>query len=175
MSAPLYVIAPLPFSPADARHVEALRRAHDPQVDIVPAHFTLVFGARGAGIEAARAHVATVAQRTAPIAWRLDRVVAADDFLFLMPSEGERALRALHGQLYNGPFAGDLRSDIPFEPHVTVGVLPTPQEARRLAEMLSRRPINIAGRLERLELVAFADGHIEPIETYVLSAPAPPD
>lgn len=175
MTAPLYVIAPLPLEAADAAHIEAIRRVHDPQVDLVPPHFTLVFGARGADVEAAKAHVAAVAARTAPIDWRLNRVVAADDYLFLMPEEGEAALRALHQALYTGPLAGDLRSDIAFAPHVTVGVLPTPDEAQHLAEILARRPVDIVGRLDRLELVAFDGGRIDAVGAYTLSGPAPPD
>lgn len=175
MSAPLYVIAPLPLSPTDARHIEAIRRAHDPQVDLVAPHFTLVFGAKGAGVDAAKTHVAAVAGRTAPIDWRLDRVVAADDYLFLLPSEGEAALRALHRALYAGPFAGDLRSDIAFEPHVTIGALPTAAEAQALTEILSRQALDIRGRSDRLDLVAFDGGRIEPIATWTLSGPALPD
>ena len=175
MTAPLYVIAPLPLAASDAAHIEAIRRAHDPQVDLVPPHFTLVFGARNADAEAAKAHVAAIAATTAPIAWRLDRVVAVDDYLFLMPDEGEAALRALHRALYTGPFAGDLRSDIAFAPHVTIGVLPTSADARRLADILARRPVDIVGHLQRLELVAFDGGRVEAVGSYPLSGPAPRD
>ncbi|MGA0600504.1 2'-5' RNA ligase family protein [Caulobacter sp. KR2-114] len=175
MSAPLYVIAPLPLAPADARRIDAIRQAHDPQAGLVPPHFTLVFGARGATAGQARAHVAAVAAATAPIAWRLERVLAADDYLFLMPGEGDDALRRLHRALYAGPFAADLRADIAFAPHVTVGVLPTPAEAAALAEILSRQPIGIAGRLDHLQLAAF-DGHrLDTLGVYPLSGPAPAD
>jgi len=172
MTAPLFVIAPLVLEAADAAHIEAIRRAHDPQADLVPPHFTLVFGARGADVAAAQAHVADVAARTAPIAWRLDRMVAADDYLFLMPAEGDAALRALHRALYAGPFAADLRRDIAFQPHVTIGVAPTSAEARRLAAILSRRPTDMAGQLDRLQLVAFDGGRIDPVGAYRLSGPA---
>jgi 2'-5' RNA ligase len=175
VSAPLFVIAPLALAPEDERRIAAIRQAHDPQVGLAPPHFTLVFGARGAGPEAAKAHVAAVAAHTAPIPWRLDRVLAADDYLFLMPAEGEAALRALHRALYAGPFAGDLRADIAFEPHVTVGVLPTPAEAAHLAEILGRRPVDIAGRLDRLDLVAFDGARIQPLGVYALTGPGPRD
>ncbi|MBS0412390.1 MAG: 2'-5' RNA ligase family protein [Proteobacteria bacterium] len=175
MTAPLYVIAPLALSPEDDRRIAAIRQAHDPQVRLVAPHFTLVFGARAAGPETAKAHVAAVAARTAPIAWRLDRLVAAGDHLFLMPAEGEAELRALHRALYAGPFAGDLRTDIAFEPHVTVGVLPTPSQAMALATNIGRAPIDIAGRLDRLHLVAFDGARIEPLGDWPFSGAGPPD
>jgi 2'-5' RNA ligase len=175
VTAPLFVIAPLALAPADAQHVDAIRRAHDPQHGLTPPHFTLVFGAKGAGVAEATAHVAMVATTTAPIAFRLDRALANDDYLFLMPAEGEAGLRALHRALHAGPFAGDLRTDMTFAPHVTVGVLKTPAQAAELAEIMGRRPLNIAGRLEHLDLVAFDGARVEAVGRFALSGSAPPD
>lgn len=168
MTAPLFVIAPLTLTPADAQHIDAIRRVHDPQHDLVPPHFTLVFGATGARPSEAIAHVAAVAAGTRPIAYRLDRVLADDDYLFLMPSEGDGALRVLHRALYVGPFAADLRTDIAFAPHVTVGVLKTPAQATELVEILGRRPLDIAGDLRRLELVAFDGARLEAVGVFPL-------
>jgi hypothetical protein len=174
---PLYVIALLEVSDNDARHIEAIRKANDPQHGLVPPHVTFVFAAHHAEPGVAAAHVAAVAAATAPIGFSLSRAVAADDYVFLIPGEGEggRAMRALHQALYAGPFAADFRADIAYQPHVTVGVLPTADEAAALAAILDRGPPHIAGRLGRLDLVAFDGERLETLGSFALSGPEPQD
>src|SRR3954471_18536312 len=67
LSAVLYVISVPTWAPEVGERIEAFRRAHEPaRAAIVPAHVTLVFGARAFSQAELTAHVAEVARRTAP-------------------------------------------------------------------------------------------------------------
>ena len=67
VSAVLYVLS-VPTWPVDVGgRIYAFRRAYEPaRAAIVPAHVTLVFGARAISQDELTAHVAEVARRTAP-------------------------------------------------------------------------------------------------------------
>lgn len=163
--APLYVIAPLSVSAEDRARIEAIRRECDPQASLVEAHVTFVFGAQMLSLEDMTAHVTRIAAATPPIAFHLDQTETARDYtgvrshVFLIPSDGEAAMRGLHGALYSGVLAAALRADIPYVPHVTVAAMEDHGKAQRLAEAIAAAGLSIRGRLERLDIVAF-DGAV---------------
>jgi hypothetical protein len=63
----LYTVSYPSIATQDAARIEDFRRAHDPQCDVVSAHFTMVFGCSAIAEEAYGAHVATVVQAARPI------------------------------------------------------------------------------------------------------------
>ena len=175
-TAPLYVIAPLDITARDRAWIEAIRLEQDPQHGLVEAHVTLVFGVRGAGPDAAAAHVAGVAALTPAIAFRLNKAIAvreaARSLVFLIPGEGADAMRGLHGALYAGPLAAELRTDIPFAPHVTVAALGDHAAAEALAAGIMAAGVGIAGVLRQMILVAFDGGHLQRLGSFPLDARA---
>jgi hypothetical protein len=63
----LYVISVPIFPKRIADKIEAFRQTYEPfRAAIVPAHVTLVFGARGISRSVLKARVTEVARRTAP-------------------------------------------------------------------------------------------------------------
>lgn len=169
----LVVFSELVLAAAELLRVQAIRRAHDPQFPIIGPHFTFVFPFEGGEREAVLAHVRQVAAEKPTLPFRLERAAAVRDALgprshvFLLPVEGEAAMRVLHGRLYAGPLAAMLRADIPFHPHVTVGTFERHEEAEALAVKLSET--NIAGRLEALQVAEFDGRALREIERLPLS------
>ena len=157
------VIAPLEAARADLARIETLRRRHDPQAAIIPAHVTLVFPFETDDIAAITDHIRQVVANHGPIALRLSAylVVRAHDdsqsHIFLVPDQGRAEIEALHDDLYSGPLADALRLDIPFIPHVTVGARPFHDEAEGLVREFGQ--VGIAAQLTRLELIEF-DGRV---------------
>ncbi len=137
------------------------------------AHVTLVFPFDSIAAEAAAAHMFEVATRWSTIALRLAAVIPVADavshqsHLFLVPDQGRAEIEALHDDLYAGPLAGALRTDIAFIPHVTVGVFDHHDEAEDTAREIGR--IGMAGRLPALELVSFDGAAVRVLERFSLA------
>jgi 2'-5' RNA ligase len=155
----LAIIAQLSISDRDRAWIDALRPSHDPQAGMVAPHVTLVFPFEGPAEAEALAHAADVAGNGAPVAFRLDRLVAVRDplgprnLLFLTPGQGAAEIRALHAALYGGPLRPQLRRDIVYAPHVTVGAFADHAQAE--AAVAAVRQPDIEGFLRALDLVAF--------------------
>lgn len=155
----LVIYSGLKISDADHQWIESVRRAHDPQHPMVAAHFTFVFPFEGTGADVAIEHAARVAAATSPIPFRLTKAASVKDafgsatHLFLLPREGEEAMRNLHAQLYAGVLAQHRRTEIPFLPHVTVGAFEEAQEAARAADRLGG--CDVAGELTDLRVAEF--------------------
>jgi hypothetical protein len=156
---PVFVIAPLLLTPTDAERVSVLRRAYDPNADVVAPHVTMVFGVddgmeaeafRWAHIQAGafagfrlRFTLATVARDYENSAW----------YLFLMPRQVPAGLLELHRRLNSGVLAA--APEVPFDAHLTSGRF----QERILAEAVAR-DANAAGiamdaRIEALEVLLF--------------------
>lgn len=163
MAVPLLLAMAEPeLQDSDHVRIESFRKAHDPQYALVPAHFTFVFPHQPADEAAARVHIATIAGRTRPIDFVLREAAAIPDplrpgttHLYLLPREGEDAMRALHAALYGGPLATALHHDIPFQPHVTVGAFSGAEAAQLAARDWNSPGLAIAGRLTALSVCRF--------------------
>ena len=71
---------------------------------------------------------------------------------------------------YNNSLASDgyLNLDIPFVPHITLGVFRDKTEAKRLCDELIARGIAISGEVNALSIAALEAGKIRDLETFPL-------
>ncbi len=166
----LALICPLEIPPDDRGRIEAIRKRHDPQFGRVEPHFTLVFPVQGATEAVMTRQAEAVAAATPAIGFTLNDARVAPDALiarshiFLMPDEGEAAIRALHDELYQGELAPGLRADIPYQPHVTVGAFDRLADAEAaLAEIGS---LAISGCLRSLQLISIEGGVLRPLRGF---------
>jgi 2'-5' RNA ligase len=154
----LAVICPLDVTANDRAWIEAVRARHDPQHDLVEAHFTLVFPMAGVRLATMARHVERIARHTPTVAFRLSRVLAVRDsfaprsHVFLVPDEGDAEIRTLHSKLYAGDLASSLSADIPFHPHVTVAACESQSAAAQLARELGE--FQIRGSLRTLAVMS---------------------
>lgn len=167
-----YVLAYLDISATDRRFIDAFRERHDlPYKDVVAPHFTLVFGLTSCPEPELLAHVEEVCQRSDGIDFDCRYAMLGADHasdiahVFLVPDQGYGAISRLHDALYTGPLAGNLRLDIPFIPHITIGTLEDRVEAKRLCDGLNARPVSIRGRIDAVSVVRLQEGRIHDIAT----------
>ncbi len=71
----------------------------------------------------------------------------------------------LHDHLYSGPLAGELRLDIPFVPHITVGYAEDAGVVKHAADAFNSSSFVIKGIIQRLEVIQIKGQHIETIKT----------
>jgi len=171
----LVIFARLEMASKDAAWIEEIRRRHDPQADLVPAHFTLVFPCEASERTGVMAHAVAVASTAPAIDFRLaSAVVVRDAFaprshVFLVPDRGAAAIMALHDRLYDGPLEPFLRRDIPYAPHVTVAATDSEGDADAIAQSLGS--VDVRGRIEAITLASFVDGRLFDLQSRRLGEP----
>jgi hypothetical protein len=88
--------------------------------------------------------------------------------VFLVADEGNSTILALHDRLYAGPLAGELRLDLPYVPHITVGRFSSAAAAKACADRLNAGPVTIRGRIEAIAVVRAEGGRAEVVATFPL-------
>lgn len=122
------------------KQIEAVRRRFDPLATVLPAHVTLVFPfVDSLALSAIREHVADALLGAAPFRITLAPPTSHDGgYLFLRIIEGRRQIVELHDRLYSGPLAGHLSRERIYDPHITVGLLPAPEQLAAAASEARR-------------------------------------
>jgi 2'-5' RNA ligase len=152
--------------------VEAFRRRHDPMATLIPAHLTLVFPFPTALTRLqVETHVKRVASRWPPIPVTFRAVrMHANEFVFLMASRGSASFTALHDRLYTRSIRPYLRTDLAYEPHITIArnaSLPALEAAFDEAREAFGRDFSDVMREVSL-LAVGADGRIEQLSDIAL-------
>lgn len=177
MNATLYTIAYPDCADADLRTIDAWRAAHDPAGHaLVRPHFTLVFACNAVDECTYLAHVAAVAARSAAISFHCRYAMLGADahspraHAYLVPDEGHGALSLLHDALYSGPLADQLRLDIPYTPHITVGSFESAAVARHWCAERNRAGVSVPGRVASLWVGEVVQGRFEHRGQFALRA-----
>lgn len=116
--------------------VQAFRARHDPLALCIPPHITLLFPFEDeVGDEELVRHIEGAVQRLGSFAIGFAAPVVVDDRLIWLPvRDGEGAVAELHARLYGGIMKKHLRPEIPYRPHVTLGVAKKNNAAELLKE-----------------------------------------
>ena len=177
LSAVLYVLS-VPTWPVDVgERIYAFRRAYEPaRAAIVPAHVTLVFGARAISQAELTAHVAEVARRTAPFRVSFSAAEIHEDSisggykLFLLTDDGAHTLSTLHQALYVGGLRSELRTDICYRPHMTIATADSAEGIQMALANVPSLGLPLSGTVKNLRVCATRQHGIETIATLALAA-----
>lgn len=142
--------------------IEAFRATHDPQHQVLAAHFTLAFGMT-VDLAAWLSHVQAVAAHTPAFRFALRHAMlfAPDKgraHVFLVPDEGASQIAKLHGCLLSGNWAAYRRLDIPYIPHATIAVSDSAEEAQSWVDDWNSQPFALCGRVDALSVGEVRDG-----------------
>jgi 2'-5' RNA ligase len=146
-----------------------VRAAHDPLFTVVRAHMTLVFHVRSLSAEQLIAHASNVARTVRPFEVVFRGASVVKDVLsdqindFLVPDQGNAPLVKLHDRLYAGPLASQLRLDVPYIPHITVGGSDDALACKSLADDLNGQDFCAAGTVAAIDVVRFEAGRVDTI------------
>jgi hypothetical protein len=122
-------------------------------------HFTCVFPQTTLSEEFLVQHVRDVAAGQSPIPFTIRCALPVREsfsdntYLYLVPDEGFSAIVLLHDRLYTGVLAAELRLDIPFIPHITIGYTPDAAYCKQAADDWNAQPFEIAGILDTLDVL----------------------
>lgn len=165
------VIAYPVLSSSDVQRIQQIRAQHDAEeASVLAPHFTLVFPFAAREQNQLLQHIKAQVKHwhTIPFVLRCalpsKDAFSEDTSVFLVPEEGFSAIIKLHDALYRGILASELRLDIPFLPHLTVGKIRDPWEAKALVDQLNSEPLAMQGMLETLEVITSENMAVETLE-----------
>lgn len=169
------VIAYPQLKPADFDQIQAFRKEHDYQFDLVEPHFTLVFPVPDFSAD----------ELISEIEKRIDGFPAFDFCLrcatinkdafqdvyhtFLVPDEGLSKLIKLHDHLYGAKLFPHRSLDIDYIPHITVGNVKDAQACLQLVEKWNKEDFEIEGQITHLDLIHVENNSVETIHRFPLS------
>ena len=148
------------YPDVDTSRINQLRKKYDSQVDLIEPHITIVFPVpESLGEQKLSFHIDRVLGDWQPFPIRLKGFLQSrDNYLFLLVADGSADIIRLHDELYTGVPASYRRDDIPFIPHVTLGVFTGNTD--RCAQVLSeaeRMGLDYQSEVRRLDLVKIKD------------------
>ena len=169
----LHVVAWPILAEAEDTALRRLRAQYHPgEAELIGPHFTLVFGAPATEEGRLRAALDDIASWR-PFWFVLDRLVRHDltpparaAYLFAIPGEGSANFESLYGSL--NPLPGDM----PFQPHITLGLFERAVDAEHIARIVERQHLPVHGRVEELALLRRDGDKLETLETVRLGAPS---
>lgn len=112
------------YPKVDLSRINSFKEKHDPYYPGIGAHLTLVFPTpEEVGDEVITKHVEEILAKYKPFDIHLAGFEKAwDHWLFLNVKEGNEQIVRLHDELYTGSLESYLRKDIPFSPHIALGL-----------------------------------------------------
>lgn len=170
------VIARPEFQQADLDWIQDYRQQNDRQFSFVDPHFTLVFATQDVDKDS---FVNEVRQKLIDIAaFEIDLNAATinqDDsgkyfHEFLVPDAGNSDIIKIHDQLYAGFLAPNLRYDIDFIPHISIGDSESVDTSKRRVDQINAKGVSIHASVSSVDIIEYANGAISVIEKIQLSA-----
>ena len=154
------IFAVVHYPNLDTQRINQFRRRYDPQVDLIEPHITLLFPVpESIGEKNLVDHLESVLRgwQAFPIHLRgLQR--SSDDYLFLMIQEGKADIIGLHNEIYTGVLANFRKGELPYLPHVTLGVFG--KDANEYSEALAaanRLDLDYRSVLDKIHLLRIND------------------
>ncbi len=108
----------------DHQGFQAFRHKYDPYAPLLPEHISFVFPVpESIGRDKVNRHIKQVLNRWKPFRVHFCRLdISWDHWLYLGAEEGHRQVVELHDRLYEEILSPYLREDLPFYPHIGLGL-----------------------------------------------------
>jgi len=157
--------------------IHEFRRQHDQQyVDVIDAHWTMIFPGSSEGVEEGqlKAHISRIAEDSSPIHFCCRYALVYDDdssddyYIFLVPDEGFSGISRLHDQLYSDFMRPKLRLDIPYVPHIGIATSKDPDCLYELAKKWNDSGHEITGVVDSLTLCSYDGKKVQNLHSFPL-------
>jgi len=164
------------FEEAGPGWIDNHRAQYDPAGhELLKPHFTFIHPQTALPRQPFIDHVAGIASSTSPVAFNISGAILFKTpvdpvwYAFLVPDRGYHDLVELHDELYTGDLQAQLRRDIPYVPHVTVGRFRQQAKAEAAVARINSERIDITGTVGTIEIVDYSGTHLEHIARVTLS------
>lgn len=142
---------------------------------VVDPHFTLIFAVDRITTDAFVSEVRQRSKNQKKIDFTIRCATVNKDAFrdyyhtFLVPDEGHSDLVKLHNKLYSGSLSGNLRLDLDFIPHITVGNSKNKFNCKRMADEWNNTAFAIRGQINKLTIVDYTDNIVTNLQTIELA------
>ncbi len=159
----------------DFEWIQTIRVQYDvDNYNLIKPHFTFFFPCSDIDQNDLLNHVKKCAGGTESIPFKIGATKVNPDisgerwYLFLVPDEGYEKIVKIHDTLYTGILADRLRQDIPYVPHITIGVFNSEQECDKVSDKLDKEKLSIAGRILSIDVISLEKNKVETIAKFEL-------
>lgn len=154
--------------------IENHRRQYDRQFHIVKPHFTLVFPLpEDSGVFAEELRLQLKGASAIPFDVQhasLHEDPRDNTFrAFLVPRQGFRRIVKLHDQLYSGKLSPHLRQDMPYVPHLTIGIDDNRESCQKMISEWNAAAYAMQGIISTVEILTLEGEKATSIEKIKLS------
>lgn len=156
----LLAIAYPKISKPDFDWIQSIREKNDRQFNLVRPHITLVFGTDKLNSNEFTAHIQSKVRTFKSFQITLDLAKVIKDnsknycHAFLIPSAGFNEINELHDILYQDELESELRVDIPYIPHLTIGS-GSKEEMTALVDKVNESKTSINGSVDQVSIISF--------------------
>jgi 2'-5' RNA ligase len=167
---PYFVISYPNIDKEEFDWIQTIRLEYDSQYQLIAPHITLVFPCQLPNQVDLIQHIQQQTCGLKQIRFIIRDMLTVKDslsenyHLFLVPKEGSQDIISLRDTLYTGLLAAELRRDIPFVPHITIGNGRNRGIFQNVLDRWKTQNKIIQGTLEILEIASLIKGKIIPIE-----------
>jgi 2'-5' RNA ligase len=154
------IFAVVHYPSLDTQRINQFRRRYDPQVDLIEPHITLMFPVpESIGEKKLVNHLESVLRGQQPFPIHLQGLQRSrDDYLFLMIQEGRTDIIGLHNEIYTGVLANRIKGELPYVPHLTLGVFAkNANEYPEALEAAKRLDLDYRCVLDKIHLLKIND------------------
>jgi hypothetical protein len=171
-----YLVLAFPeISPHDFDLIQEFRKFHDEYYwKLVDPHFTLVFSVNNFP----ESELINEFTEKSKIFSQFNFVLRCatinkdafkDDFYdFLVPDEGYSRFIKLHDALHSGLLFKNLRLDIDYIPHITIGMSQDKIRIKKQVDQWNSNDFSIAGKITELTIVNFGINHVKKVKVIPL-------
>lgn len=164
------------LSVEDYNKIQSFRKLNDElYYNVVNPHFTLVFPTTVFTAEELISETRLKTRSTKRIYFTLNKaVVVKDDFsdyylVFLVADEGRNDITVLHDILYSDKLFAELRTEIPYLPHITIGNSLHKKVCEVMAESWNKNVERIEGTISILTIAQYNNQTVKTIEEVKLN------
>jgi len=154
----------------DYDFIQNIRLEHDKQYSMADPHFTVVFPTQEPTESWLINHTTEKFKNIKMFSLLLTKATVqhnqfSNQFeVFLLPDEIDRNIARLHDLLYEGELASELRTDIPYVPHITVASNDSRDEMEKLATSISQKSLSIECIIDEVTICTFDGKEVKSIE-----------
>ena len=155
--------------------IENFRKEYDSQYEIIKLHYSFVFPVDGISVKEFSAALKKHLKGENSIVFSTHLASLHKDDLtgmhnvFLIPFHGHAQMIKLHDKLYDGKLAKYLRTELKFEPHITLGNSLNKSHCQQMITDWNDKNIIIKGSVSSIDIIKLEDENVTTVEKVKLN------
>jgi len=155
-----------------SKEIELIRKKYDPFYKKIENHISLVFPFENVNQKVLSEHINKSISGIKPfkLALRGIKKSQKDFYLYLLADKGKKTILKLHKHFYSSFLAKWLKKDIPYIPHLTLGIFKTKTQIDNAVKELKNKKIRFDAKIDSIYLLTLKkDLSIKSLKRFRLS------